>query len=199
MKLSHPKNFNLSIPINENCNNEGTKHYEENKLIFEKLEILTSDEIPKTSRLLKTKSINNDEIGKTHNETHFDLTAFKPIKTKELNYIKRKVKKLIKQKKECEDSIVDQQIKNEFKILDIKLNNVEDTIMSELSKQSALFEENRLKKLKRKKINDNSIIPIKKSSINKGRRGSKIEGIFESLSKFIFEKQVVHKKVSMTL
>jgi hypothetical protein len=96
---NHRNHFNFSTPIIENCNNEGTKHYEENKLTFEKLDVSTINEIPNTTRISRTKSISVDENGKTSDEKDLNLAAFKPIKTKELNYMKRKVNRNLKRKK----------------------------------------------------------------------------------------------------
>ncbi len=147
----------------------------------------STNEIPNPSRISTTKSVTFEENGKTSDEKDLNLEAFKPIKTKQLNYMKRKVKYNFKKKKECENSIVDQQIKNEFKILDTKLNSAEETILSDLLDQSVRFEENKLKRMKKQKNKPNLVSPItKRNSSNKGRRGSKIDGIFESLSKFIF-------------
>lgn len=74
---------------------------------------------------------------------------------------------------------------NEFKILDTKLNTVEETIMSDLVKQDINFQENKKNKLKRKKNKEIIIAPnIKRASTSLGRRGSKIDGIIESLSIF---------------
>lgn len=73
--------------IDEIFNHEGTTHYEENKLTFEKLDGFDN---PSTSR-----NNGNYEIGeKTRNksqEKEFALAAFKPIKAREINYMKRKV------------------------------------------------------------------------------------------------------------
>jgi|LauGreDrversion4_2_1035121.scaffolds.fasta_scaffold716033_2 hypothetical protein len=82
-------------------------------------------------------------------------------------------------------------------MLDTKLNTAEETILSDLQKQSEIFVENRLKKMKKQKNKQILVSPLtKRNSNNLGRRGSKIEGILESLSELIFVIKVVHKKVN---